>query len=89
MSADRTKPEQLVMAKELTDLFAAQGVQIGYRYARAIIAQCPAAVRGRYIRFSDAWTWWILNPGFQPFSGKSEKLTTTGTLSQALARAGE
>jgi len=88
MSADRKQPEKLVMAKELTDLFAAQGVQIGYRYARAIIAQCPTAVRGRYIKFSDAWTWWILNPGFQPFSGKAEKLTTTDTLSHTLAPAG-
>ena len=60
--------EQLVMAKELTDLFARQGVQIHYAYARAIIVECPASVRKRYIRFSDAWTWWCLHPNFQPFA---------------------
>lgn len=77
------------MAKELTDRFAEQGVSIGYRYARAIIAQCPRTVRGRYIKFSDAWTWWVLNPGFQPFSEKPEKLTTAGTLSRSLTTAGD
>lgn len=76
------------MAKELVDRFAEQGVTIHYRYARALIAQCPRAVRGRYIRFSDAWTWWVLNPGFQPFSGKGEKSDTTRSLSQSLASAG-
>lgn len=63
-------PERLLMAKELVDHFEAQGVTIHYRYARAIIAACPAAVRGRYILFSDAWNWWLLNPGFRPFSAK-------------------
>ena len=77
------------MAKELTDRFAEQGVSIGYRYARAIIAQCPRTVRGRYIKFSDAWTWWVLNPGFQPHSQKPEKLTTTDTLCRSLTTAGE
>jgi hypothetical protein len=79
--------EKLVMAKELVDLFKKQGVEIGYRYARAVIAACPRAVRGRYVKFSDAWTWWVLNPGFQPFSEKGEKLTNTGTLSHAQATA--
>ncbi len=79
--------EKLVMAKELTDLFAQQGVEIHYRYARAIISRCPRAVRCRYIRFSDAWTWWVLNPGFQPFSAKGEKSAMTRTLSQSLANA--
>jgi hypothetical protein len=72
--------EQLVMAKELTDLFAREGVQIHYRYARAIIAECPQTVRGRYIRFSDAWTWWCLHPGFMPFSEKPEKSALTRDL---------
>ena len=77
--------EKLVMAKELTDLFSRQGVEIHYRYARAIIATCPLAVRARYIRFSDAWDWWVLNPNFQPFSEKGEKSDMTRTLSQSLA----
>ncbi len=75
------------MAKELVDRFAEQGVTIGYRYARAIVAQCPTTVRGRYIKFSDAWTWWVLNPGFQPFSEKPEKLTMADTLSHSLTHA--
>lgn len=77
--------DKLVMAKELTDLFEQQGVKIHYRYARAIIDQCPNAVRKRYIRFSDAWTWWMLNPDFKPFSGKVAKSATTRPLSQSLA----
>lgn len=81
------REEKLVMAKELVDLFAAQGVEISYRYARAIIAACPQAVRGRYVLFTDAWTWWVLNPGFRPFSEKGEKSTTAGTLSHTLANA--
>jgi hypothetical protein len=81
-----TKPaqEKLVMAKELTDLFANEGVTIHYHYAREIIAACPQAVRRRYIRFSDAWSWWVLNPGFQPFSEKGPKSDTTRTLSTLL-----
>lgn len=77
------------MAKELVDRFAEQGVTLHYRYCRAIIARCPRTVRGRYIKFSDAWTWWILNPGFQPFSEKGEKSDMTRTLSQSLAPARE
>ena len=72
--------ERLVMAKELADLFAEQGVEIHYRYAREIIAQCPQAVRCRYIRFSDAWTWWVLHPGFQPFAEKPLKSDMTRDL---------
>jgi hypothetical protein len=81
--------EKLLMAKELVDHFQAQGVGISYRYARAIIAACPQTVRGRYILGSDAWTWWVLNPGFRPFSEKGDKSTMTGTLSQSLASAGK
>jgi hypothetical protein len=61
--------ERLVMAKELVDLFAANGITISYRYARALVAQCPQTVRRRYVRFSDAWAWWRENPHFQPFTG--------------------
>jgi hypothetical protein len=73
-------PEQLVMAKELVDFFAAQGIGISYRYARAIIQQCPQSIRGRYILPSNAWTWWVLHPGFQPFGEKARKSDTTGDL---------
>ena len=64
MSEARTKP---IMAKELVDYFAAQGVKIHYAYARALIRACPHAIHGRYIRPIDAWTWWALHPEFQPF----------------------
>lgn len=78
------KPEPLVMAAQLTWLFKAQGVNIHYRYARAIISECPQAVRRRYIRFSDAWTWWNLNREFHPFAKKAKNpqqlaLTSTGS----------
>jgi hypothetical protein len=68
------------MAKELVDYFAEQGVAISYRYARAIIEQCPDAVRGRYIWPSVGWTWWVLHPGFQPFGEKPGKSPMTGDL---------
>lgn len=74
------KTEPLVMAKELTDLFSQQGVEISYRYARALLARCPLAIRGRYIKFSDAWSWWVLNPGFQPFGEKPGKSSLADTL---------
>jgi hypothetical protein len=64
--------EPLVMAAQLTLLFARQGVHIHYRYARELIAACPHSVRKRYIKFSDAWSWWVLNPGFRPFSEQGE-----------------
>jgi hypothetical protein len=67
------QPEKLIMAKELTDLFAKQGVQIHYRYARALIAGCPQTVRGRYVRWSDAWAWWCLHPEFQPRAEKTDR----------------
>lgn len=80
----KTGTEKLVMAKELTDLFATQGVQIHYHYARELIAACPQNVRGRYIKFSDAWNWWVLNPSFRPFAEKEQKSDTTRTLSTLL-----
>lgn len=73
------------MAKELTSYFEAQGVRIHYGYARALIRACPLTVRGRYIRPSEAWSWWILNPDFLPFSEKEEKSAKGLTLSDALA----
>lgn len=62
-----TDENKLVMAKELVDYFAAQGVSIHYAYARAIIRACPQTVRGRYVRPLDAWTWWVLHPECKPF----------------------
>ncbi len=63
----------LVMAKELAILFLECGVSMSRRYARAIIAQCPHTVQGRYIRFADAWAWWTSNPGFRPFTHELKK----------------
>lgn len=65
--------EKLVMAKELVDYFKAQGVEIHYAYARAIIKACPAAVRGRYVKPLDAWTYWCLHPELKPFGRESEQ----------------
>jgi hypothetical protein len=76
----KAPPEQLVMAKELVDFFAAQGVGISYRYARAVIEKCPQSIRCRYILPSNAWTWWVLHPGFQPFGEKAQKSTMTDDL---------
>jgi len=56
------------MAKELVDLFSGCGVAVSYKYVCALLARCPQTTRKRYIRFSDAWTWWTANPNFQPFS---------------------
>lgn len=70
MSVER---EKLVMAKELVDYFAGQGVQIHYAYARAIIKACPASIRGRYVRPLDAWTYWCLHPELKPFGRTSEQ----------------
>lgn len=69
------------MAKELVELFRGQGVDIHYGYARAIIRACPQSVRGRYVHFSEAWSWWVLNPDFLPFSEKGPKSGTTRALS--------
>lgn len=63
------RAEPLVMAKELMERFATHGVNIGYKYARAILRQCPQTVAHRYIRFSDAWAWWNAQPQFRPFVG--------------------
>jgi hypothetical protein len=60
-------PEKLVMAKELTTVFADRGIDISYRYARALIAECPQTVRGRYIVPSDALAWWCAHPDWLPF----------------------
>ncbi len=78
------KPEPLVMAKELTSYFEQQGVHIGYGYARALIRACPLSIRGRFIRPSEAWSWWVLNPDFAPYSEKDGKLETTAALCGAL-----
>ncbi len=84
------KREKLIMAKELVDCFQSQGVDISYRYARAIIAACPHAVRARYVRFSDAWNWWLLNPGFQPFSTLGDaNVKNRETLSSLLTEKGQ
>lgn len=67
------EPEKFVIAKQLTELFHQRGVPIHYRYARALVTQCPHTVHGRYVRFSDAWTWWTQTPAFRPFSVKKRK----------------
>ncbi len=71
----------LVMAKELTDYFAQQQVDIHYAYARALIVACPAAIRSRYIHAGEAWTWWVLHPEFKPFGVKAP-VVIQGNLSE-------
>ena len=74
------KTEKLIMAKELVDCFGTQGVSISYRYARAVLVACPSTVRGRYIRFSEAWTWWVLKTDFRPFGETPGNSTLADTL---------
>ena len=79
MNEVREKP---VMAKELVDYFQSQGIEIHYAYARAIIRECPQAIRGRYVRAADAWSWWVMNPTFKPFGVKPPRLGETRGLSE-------
>lgn len=73
--------EKLVMAKELVDYFAQQGVTIHYAYARAIIRACPQAVRARYVKPIDAWTYWVLHPELKPF-GRAPEAGDNRTLAE-------
>ena len=75
-------PPALVMAKELVDYFAQQGVVIDYAYARALIKACPASIRQRYIRRDDAWTWWVLHKEFKPFRRNPPEPGTTRDLAE-------
>jgi hypothetical protein len=64
--------EKMIMGKELRDAFAQRGITLHYVYCRELIRACPKSVRQRYIKFTDAWDFWVLNPGWQPFSKKVE-----------------
>lgn len=78
-----TKPaDKPIMAKELVDYFAEQGIEIHYAYARAIIRECPQAIRGRYVRAAEAWSWWVLHPEFKPFGVKPPALGETRPLAE-------
>jgi hypothetical protein len=74
--------ERPVMAKELTDYFAKQKIGIHYAYARALIAACPHSLHGRYVRPSQAWTWWVLHPQFKPFGVKPPRAFGTRDLAE-------
>jgi len=65
------------MAKELVDHFAAQGIEIHYAYAREIIKACPQSIRGRYVKASEAWSWWVLHPEFKPFTERPPTVGAT------------
>lgn len=84
----KISPTALVMAKELVDYFEQQGVRIHYAYARALIRECPATVRERYIHAQDAWSWWVLHPDFKPFGEKPPSHPGTAPLvtSEAYSR---
>jgi hypothetical protein len=79
MSAPREKP---VMAKELVDYFQSQGIEIHYAYARAVIKDCPHSIRGRYVRATEAWSWWVLHPEFKPFGVKGPQVGATRDLAE-------
>lgn len=72
----QARPEKYLTAKEIAAEFEERGIPIHVDYARAIIRELGArtlAVRGKYARFSDAWDFWVLNPGWMPFSRKTER----------------
>ena len=47
------------------------GIVQHYDYWRAGIRACPYSIRGKRVRFSDFWSWWLLNPGWRPFGRDS------------------
>ncbi len=70
------RPEKYLTAKEIAAEFDARGIPIHVDYARAIIRELGVrnlALRSKYAKFSDAWDFWVLNPGWMPFSRKIDR----------------
>jgi len=68
--------EKFLTAKEIAAEFERRGIPMHVDYARAIIRELDArglAVRGKYARFSDCWDFWVLTPGWMPFSRKADR----------------
>jgi hypothetical protein len=75
------RPEKFITPKEVQSKFEELGICYHVRYWRFAIKACPQSVKdGRFVKWSDIWTWWMMNPDFVPYSRKAEKV--------ALSRAG-
>ena len=83
------RPEKYITPKEVQSLFDEQGISYHVKYWRLVIKQCPHSVKGgRYIRWSDVWSWWLLNPDYLPFSRKGRKVASGGAEMPAVQSAG-
>ena len=81
MPLPQSQPEVYLDCPALQARMRQAGIVRHYDYWRALIRECPCSIRGEYIRFSDAWTWWSLNPAWRPFSRREEKVGETLALS--------
>jgi hypothetical protein len=68
------RKEPYLMAKEIASMFRELGIPMADEYARELIRATPQNVRGKYARWSDAWTFYTLNPDWMPFSRHPERL---------------
>lgn len=69
------RPEKFITPKEVQSLFESNGLHYHVRYWRAAMKLCPEAIKGgRFVRWSDIWSWWMLNPDFVPYSRKLRKI---------------
>lgn len=79
------RPEKFITPKEVKSKFDEQGICYHVRYWRFAIRACPDAIKGgRYVRYSDIWSWWILNPDFVPYSRKLRKVASARAASSAV-----
>jgi len=70
------RPEKFITPKEVQSKFEEVGICYHVRYWRFAIKKCPEAIKGgRFVRYSDIWSWWMLNPDFVPYSRKLRKVT--------------
>lgn len=68
-----TPIERYLTAKEIAAAFDERGIPMHVDYARALIRELQTrglALRNKYAKFSDCWDFWVLNPGWMPFSRK-------------------
>jgi hypothetical protein len=68
-----SRPEPYLMAKEIAAKFRELGMPMADEYARELIRATPQNVRGKYARWTDAWTFYTLNPQWMPYSRNPER----------------
>jgi len=57
------KPEPYLTPKEVQARMEEHNVYRIVPYWRRAMRACPASIRrGRYVRFTALWEWWLLNP---------------------------